>query len=213
MAAEIDLACLVADRNIEAAISALLAKRHKSLFIRPISFELVVHPQRDPGCFSDPESLLRGYRHRAKHALIVLDLAWHGAPAGSGEELERRLEEALPVDLQGWALPIVIEPELETWVFSDSPHVATELGWKGRDPQLKQALCDAGLWDSNKAKPEDPKAAAEWALWRANKPRSSRIYRDLAEQVSLKSCQDRSFLRLRDALQTWFPKTDRSRDG
>ena len=40
---------------------------------------------------------------------------------------------------------IVLAPELETWVWSDSPHVAAVAGWAERRPRLRQWLNDHGL--------------------------------------------------------------------
>ena len=199
-----DLVCVVADRSIEAVIEAVL-RRYEALGIRPIEFETLVHPERDPGCFHEPAKLLGGYTDRANHALVVLDRAWEGAPARDASELERLLEAALArISLAEWAKAVVIEPELEAWVFSDSPHVATTLGWKGSTDALRSALEAEGLWERDRAKPEDPKRAMDWVLRRAGLPRSSSLFRTLASQVSLQRCEDRSFLRLVKLLCGWF---------
>jgi hypothetical protein len=89
-----DLVCLVADKDIEATMNGILT-RHQALGICPIEFEVLVHPQRDPGCFHRPEPLLESYRAWARYALIVFDQAWTGAPAGGGIETERLLEKRL----------------------------------------------------------------------------------------------------------------------
>lgn len=180
-------------------------RRPEALGIRAIEFETIVHPRRDPGCFHQPGELLGGYIARAGHALVVLDLAWEGAPAGTGPELERLLEKTLqPLGLNGWAKAVVIDPELEVWVFSDSPHVANELGWTEPAEKMRAALEDEGLWGADDRKPADPKAAVDWVLRRAKRPRSSSIYRTLAKKVSLQRCEDRSFLRLAELLRGWF---------
>lgn len=200
----IDLVCLVADRNMEAAIDAVL-RRPQPLGIRAISFETVVHPRRDPGCFHEAAEFLSGFTARSNHALVVLDRQWDGAPAGSAAELEQRMErDLLSIGPSGWARTVVIDPELEVWVFSDSPHVAAELGWPAAREDLRSALEESGLWPGDRTKPHDPKAAVEWVLRRASRPRSSSIYRALASKVSLKRCEDRSFLRLGELLRAWF---------
>jgi len=197
----IDLVCLAADKNIEAAIAGILG-RSSSLGIREVQLETIVHPNRDPGCFHQSGELLTGYRDRATHALIVLDQAWEGAPAETGEELEERLERSL--GLGDWARAVVIEPELEAWVFSESPHVAIALGWQTGMDSLRDALAAQDLWLAQHAKPQDPKAAVDWALRRARKPRSSSLFRDLALRVGLSHCHDRAFLRLKGLLVSWF---------
>lgn len=199
-----DLLCLVADGNMKAAVTALLA-RPKALGIRPVEVEVIVHPRRDPGWFYDSDGLLRGAREEARHAIVLLDQAWDGAPEGGAEEAEALLEGRMRTSgLQDWARAVVIEPDLEVWVFNDSPHVATALGWHGRRTALRNALADLGFWPPEVGKPRDPKAAVMWALRQVRKPRSSSIYRDIAARVSLSRCRDRSFLRFRDLLRSWF---------
>ena len=202
----IDLVCLVADKNMEAAVSGLLA-RPEALGIRAITTEMIVHPRRDPGCFHESVQLLRGYRASATHALVILDFAWDGVPAPSGADVERLLEEKLRREgMATWSSSVVIDPELEVWVFSDSPHVASVLGWAGRAPDLRLALEERSLWEKGASKPTAPKEALEWALREMRRPRSSSIYRELAMRVSTRHCQDRSFLRLRYQLRGWFPR-------
>jgi hypothetical protein len=199
-----DLVCLVADRNMRATVAALLA-RPEALGISPIDFEVLVHPRRDAGCFHEPAGLLQGYRRRCRHAVVVLDQEWDGAPPGGAEETERLLEGTLRASgLEGWARAVVIEPELEVWMFVDSPHVATVLGWRDRQPDLRTALAEHGWWRQEEVKPLDPKASVEWALRQVRIPRSSSIYRDIAGRVSLSRCRDRSFERFRDLLRGWF---------
>lgn len=153
----IDLACLVADKNLHVTMSEILG-RFASLEIRPIQCQVIVHPNRDPGCFHRPEELLGGYREQAAHALIVLDRAWEGSPAGCGADLESQIEGRLATfGWSGWGRAIVIEPELEAWVFSDSPNVSRHLGWPGDAADLRVAVGKAGLWPSQSAKPPDPK--------------------------------------------------------
>ena len=200
----IDLVCLVADKNMRAAIEGMLQRVH-ALGIVEIRFETIVHPRRDSGCFHQWNELLGGHRERAKHGLVVLDRAWDGAPAETGIALESLLEDSLRTSgLGDWARAVVIDPELEVWVFSDSPHVARSLGWREGTAALREALTAQGLWNQEDAKPADPKAALQWALRKARKPPSSSLFRELAGTVSLDRCQDRAFVRLRDLLVGWF---------
>ena len=202
----LDLVCLVADKNMEATFSALLT-RFQSLGIREIRAEILVHPNRDPGCFHQPEDLLVGYRGEAQQALVVLDYDWDHAAADSPESLEDRLESRLEqANLVPWAVPIVIYPELESWVWSPSPHVDDALGWRGRSPRLRDALETRGLWPSGIPKPPDPKAAVVWAAREAGLPRSSSIYRQIARRVSTRHCEDRAFRKFRNTLREWFPQ-------
>jgi hypothetical protein len=67
-----DLVLLVPDKNIEAALKGLLS-RPQSLGIRPVSFQLYVHPERDPGCLLRGAEYLRQFVDQYHRALIVLD--------------------------------------------------------------------------------------------------------------------------------------------
>ena len=201
-----DLVCLVADNSMQAAVSELLDRPH-ALGIRSITKEIPVHQERDSGCCYAPMKVLRAYRGSAKHALIILDHDWDGVPETTGAELESFIEERLERDgIEGWAVPVVIDPELEAWVFSDSPHVDKVLGWTNRNPTLREALEQQKLWGPKDSKPADPKAALEWVLKTAGRrPISSAYFRNLARRVSTKRCQDRAFLKFKRLLQGWFP--------
>ena len=200
-----DLVCVVADRQIAATLEELLLRR-QTLGIRPVQAEILVHPHHDPGCYARPADLLRGYQQAAEHALIVLDHAWEGVPAASGAALEALIDEKLEeAGMAHWAAPVVIEPELETWVFSASPHVPDVLGWKGSWPPIREALEERNLWAAADAKPADPKAAVEYILGRTGKSRSASLFRKLVRKVRTAGCRDRAFLRLKDLLRGWFP--------
>ena len=200
-----DLLCLVADRNMSAAVAGLLS-RPESLGIPTIEYRLETHPRHDPGCFYEGAEYLRAQQSEAAHALVILDHEWAGVPAHSGPELEDLLEGQLAqVGIDGWARAVVIEPELEAWVFSGSTHVVGALGWTDRSPGLRGALASQGLWPDDCRKPPDPKAAMEWALKQVRVPRSSSIYGELASKVSTTNCTDRAFVRFRQTLQEWFP--------
>jgi hypothetical protein len=198
-----DLICVVADKNMEATMAELL-KRHAALRIRQITAEVVVHPRRDPGVFREGVEFIRPLRDKYQHGLLLLDAAWEGAPPDAQAALDSELDEAR---LDDWARAIVIAPELEVWVWSDSPQVDEALGWSERKPALRSWLTQNGLWQAEDRKPRDPKTAVERALWELRKPRSSAIYRTLAQTVSVERCQDSAFLRLRKTLQKWFGAT------
>jgi hypothetical protein len=87
---------------------------------------------------------------------------------------------------------VVIDPELEIWVWSASPHVEDVLGWRGSTPPLRSWLRNQGLWGDDRPKPQDPKRAMEGALYEKRIPRSSSLYRQLAEKVGLTTCRDAS---------------------
>jgi hypothetical protein len=195
-----DLLCAVADKNMEAAVASLL-ERHDAIGIREVSFDVLVHPRRDPGLFREGVEILRRVKPSYSHALILLDASWDGAPPDIQTLLDRALHGA---GFGEWARAIVIAPELEVWVWSESPHVERILGWSGRSPGLREWLEQRRLWTGGSPKPADPKKAVEAALCQVGKPRSSAIYRALASEVSLERCHDPAFRRLRESLREWF---------
>lgn len=200
----VDLLCLVSDKNMEAAVEGLLSVPQR-LGIRPITHQMVVHPEKDSGCFHSGPELLRGMQSRAGRALVMLDHEWD-APASTGQSLEERLRGRLAqVGLAGRAEAVVIEPELEAWVFAGSPNVAVALGWPPSSSKLQSALEKVGLWPGGHAKPPEPKKAMEWALRKSDLPRSSSVFRQLATTVGTKNCQDRAFIHFRQTLRDWFP--------
>lgn len=199
-----DLVCLVADKNMEQTLLGLL-RRPEALGIRAPSFDLFVHEERDPGCCRHGAEFLRPFTSRYRHALLIFDHEGCGQEGVSPRDLERRLESELRRN--GWddrARVVAIEPELEAWVWSDSPEVDAILGWSGRLPDLRSWLAQKGLLPEDATKPPKPKEAVEAALYEVRKPRSSATYRQLAETVSFRRCQDRKFARLKSTLRRWF---------
>ena len=201
-----DLFVLAADKNIEAGISMLL-KRHEALWIRPISFDSATHPRRDPGCFHECHEFLRPFRGQYLHALVIFDAAWEGAVAAARELLEGEVRNRFnQTGMSDYADVVVIAPELEVWVWSDSPHVDRILGWESSLVRLRTWLEEVGLWKPDELKPDDPKAAVEVTLERARIARSSSIYAQLASSVSVDRCSDGAFADLKHLLRRWFPR-------
>ncbi|WP_025321804.1 methylation-associated defense system protein MAD4 [Deferrisoma camini] len=202
-----DLVCVVADKNIEAVISTLVGERRRSIGLREFSVEVHVHPLRDPGCYRDGPEFLRGLLgDTPSRGLLVFDQAWEGNPHPSAADTERAVREQFAaLGIADRAEVVVVEPEIEAWVWSRSPHVERVLGWAGARPPLREWLKTRGLWPEDRAKPEDPKATVEDALREKRIPRSSALYRELAEKVTLRGCQDAAFGRLCDVLRRWFP--------
>jgi hypothetical protein len=198
-----DLLVLCADKKIEAAVVGLLS-RPQALSIRPVDFETNVHPQHDPGCFHQAAAFLRPLRQSFRHALVVFDRAWEGAPLRSALELTETLQRALRANWGDAADVVVIDPELEAWVWSNSPHVESILGWQNRKPALRDWLDSRGLWGPEATKPEDPKAAVEHAVRESRKRWTAAACRQLSDNVSVVRCTDPSFQRLKDLLAGWF---------
>jgi len=201
-----DLVVLVPGKDEEQALTGLLTSRTGSLSIRQPAFRILRHPRRDNGCYREADQVLQPLQAQARHALVVFDHEGSGqegvAPHDLAAEVKGRLTRS------GWGdrcEAVVIVPELEAWVWSESPHLGKTLGWSGRKPNLREWLRERGSWPAGKAKPPRPKEAVEAATRAVRLPRSSAIYRQLAENVSIERCQDASFLQLVAILRRWFP--------
>jgi hypothetical protein len=207
-----DLVVLVADTDAEWTLRTLLEKRTDALQIRPLTSKVVRDPGRDAGVFLRAQDLLRPYVQMAACALVIFDREGSGGERRmSAPEMETVLEDRLYKN--GWmnanqhprAAVIVLDPELEVWAWSRSPHVPAALG-------LDQAQLEAVLQGFTRlpnGKPQRPKEAMLEALRIGKKPPSPDIFRELAQKVSLQA-HERAFDKLRATLQTWFPAPDNS---
>ena len=118
-----DLVVLAADKDMEFAVRGIIS-RHKSLQIREIKAYFLVHSKHDPGCRNEPEKMLRSFCPSHQYALVLLDHEGSGAEKKKREEIEAEIEAVL--NKNGWsdrAAAIVIEPELEAWVWSTLRHM------------------------------------------------------------------------------------------
>lgn len=201
-----DLFVLVADADARETMSALL-RRSPDLGIRSISYRILRHPERDPGCRRRAAEALRPFLNHFRRALVVFD----HAGCGSGES-RRRVQEVVDEQLavNGWkgrSRTIVIAPELEVWMWGRPAGWTERLGWKGS--ALRRFLERRRLGDPKQSKPEDPKRAFQLAV--RNSPRrtgrspSARLFGELATAAPLDGCRDPAFRELRETLRTWFP--------
>lgn len=199
-----DVVFLVADKQMEETIRGLMS-RSRALHIRNLTFEVYAHPHRDSGCYNEAPAFFHSMQTMYESAIVMFDYHGCGQEERPAQEIEADLEQRLAEN--GWqdrSCAIVLNPELEIWVWSDSPQVDKYLGWADKTPDLRTALRTAKYLEKNSTKPADPKAAVEWALRQVGKPRSARIFRELAENVSLNRCTDSSFRKFRETLQAWF---------
>jgi hypothetical protein len=202
-----DLIALTSDKNMRFAIEGILS-RPKALGMRTISFDIPAdYLQNDPGLLNRGHEYLRNKIGLYEHALMILDRCGCGRENSNREELEEFVENNLRQT--GWrdraAAAIIIDPELENWVWSDSPHVARVLGWPEPIDALRSWLTEQGFTFTEDNKPVKPKETVECVIRYTQKRRSSDIYKEIAENISLTRCADPAFLKLRITLQSWFP--------
>lgn len=200
-----DLVVLAADKQMQYALKGALA-RPDALRIRPITFDFRVHPGRDGGARTTGMEVLRRERHRFGHAILVLDFEGSGARAGQTSiELEADLDSKLSATWGTDAKAVVIDPELEAWVWGSDNALSSALSWP-LGQSIRPWLLDRGFVFNAAGKPERPKEAFEALVPIHKLPRSSAIYEGITSQISLATCKDAAFGRLRDSLRTWFPK-------
>ena len=196
-----DLVVLVADRDQERTVSTLLTKRPPSLGIQnDIDPDIFIHPNRDPGVFHGAGSFLADLAGLYQHALVLIDAEWGVLRAA---EIEEKIQDDL--NSNGWQgrSAVVIDPELEIWVWAQSPHVPRLLGtdWE----TIKDLGHRRNYWKKGEIKPSCPKELLLEVLRRTGKRRTARLYQQLAQKVGLRTCTDDSFRHFREILQAWFP--------
>jgi len=195
-----DLVLLVADADMREAFNALL-QREGSLGISRVSYDIFVHPRRDSGVMREGLLFLSelGFPHVYARAFLVLDAEWGGSPGASQirHDLQTKIEQRCWTDR---VKPIVIDPELEQWVWVPSPHVAQVLRW-GSFREMRGYLERCGFWPAGQSKPLNPKEAFERTR---RVPRSPALFKSLAQTVSLKHCNDPAFSEFVSTLRLWF---------
>jgi len=197
-----DLVILVADSQMKAALEAILS-RHKSLSIHPVIFDIFVHSGRDPGVYVKGGNFLSAFACQYQYAMVMLDLEWQGS-SGDCRAMANKIQQDL--DRNGWqnrSRVIVIAPELDIWVWSDSPQVSRllQMSW----PRIKAIAKARDIWSVGSLKPHRPKELLEAVLRQAHVHRSASLYNKLSSTVSFNRCIDPAFIELKSTLKTWFP--------
>ena len=205
-----DLILLVPDVSIEKTVCAILEYRRQALHIRELSFDCIRWHGRDGGVRKHAHTILQLHREKYRNAVVIFD--HHGC----GEEDQKtacQIENDVMSNLVnfGWndnnALVVVIEPELEAWVWSDSPWVAKVVEWLDGDTEsLKLYVKGIGFQFDHLGKPVKPKEALEQVLRKTGIPYSASNFKRMAEKVSWRYCEDRSFLKLKNFLCQRFSR-------
>jgi len=137
--------------------------------------------------------------------LLIFDFEGCGEENESGVALEIQLDAKLQNDWGNNAKTIVIEPELDVWVWGADNAIEEALDWPP-GKKIRVWLREQGFTFEANEKPTRPKEALEAVLKIPNLPRSSALYQQIAKKISLQRCKDEAFLRLRRQMQVWFPK-------
>ena len=206
-----DVVVLVADKDFEETVGALL-RRTDDLDIGSFRFEVRRHPNRDNGCRTGAANFLRPFLRRYRRSLVLFDR--HGC----GSNLSRKeIQDGVETDLSknGWAdrtKAIVIDPELEAWVWGDVVRISSILGWGEDTAGLLRCLRSRSLWEPHGAKPSDPKRAMRTVMECApsgrRRKRSARMFHEIANSAAVDRCRDPAFNELRCTLRAWFPRSE-----
>jgi hypothetical protein len=200
----LDLVVLVADKNMKFAFEGLLLNRR--LTIRALDAAVFPHPKRDPGVLRQCHDFLRSQQRLAAYAVVMFDRAGCGSEE-SRVVLESEVEARMAAN--GWvgrSAAVVIDPELEEWVWAGYSQIEQTLGWPCGHGSLEEWLIRERYLYPGQNKPAQPKKALEHALHLSNMRRSSAFYSKLAKAVDFERCTDAAFAKLRAVLAAWFPK-------
>jgi len=201
-----DLIVAVADSYQEKVIEALLPRVPITSGTKEFTFDIMRNSGHDSGSYNDSHELLRPFINQYRFALVVFDFEGCGAEhLKTKAEIETEVHDLLNVN--GWGnrnAVIVIQPELENWLWMDNPHVSQAIGWEKQESLYDWARNESYL-SGNASKPSRPKETFERALKIAETPKSAAIYKKIAARASYRNCEDEFFKQLILKLQEWFP--------
>ncbi len=204
-----ELVILGADSTMVAVLRSFFGRERWDLTLQCQRFD--VWPQED--IFHDPmhtdggvhksaHELLRPYLNTHRRALVVLDQQYGGElPAHEvHDEIVARLSQT------GWGdrcEVVVIDPELEIWLWQDNPNVERALNFSGGS--LRRHLEGTGAWPADAPKPTEPKETIQ-ALVRQRSLKTKVVYTRIADSISVHGCTDPSFELLAGSIRRWFPQ-------
>lgn len=201
-----DLVLLVADKNAQFALSGALC-RPEALGIRNIEFIFRVHPGRDGGARKSGPEMLNLESRRFRHAVLLFDLEGSGSELSDSLSLEQQLDSRLAATWQGRAKAVVIEPEVDIWLWGSDNAMQQVLRWTDPTP-IRAWLMERGFDFTVEGKPRRPKEAFEEIVRKCRLPRSSSLYSEITGKLSLQRCTDSAYQRLSAKLREWFPISD-----
>ena len=207
-----DLVILSPDGAYKQVLPALL-KRHQSLGIRVVTFDVVSDPFHDAS--GQIVELLRPYLTSHSKALVVRDIEGSGKEAAGAAALEAELKESLVQN--GWqagnSAALVLEPEIESWLRVGSAHMDALIKQLARRKKEEvdewQEIADALATDHagwlQAGKPARPKEVYQGVLRHYGISPSNALLGELASKESLAGCAVPTFNRFRDIMRGWFP--------
>ncbi len=195
---------------MEFLVRGLLPRIPKIERLKHFSFDVVVHPNRDPGIFNEANELLKLFPKKYSHCLVILDHEGSGQEKKSREKIEEEIHKT--ISQVGWEnriCVICIQPELENWIWVSDVRLREAVSWNHKI-SIYEWLQQNKLKHMDNPKPEHPKEAFERVLRACKTPRSSSLYEQIASRASYKYCQDPAFCKMLDCLKKWFAVSDAS---
>lgn len=200
-----DLIVSVADSYQEKVLESILPRLPQVYKTKTFSYDIIRNPICDSGSYNSSQELLRPFINAFDHAVVIFDYEGSGAEERKSRE-EVELDVEILLNRNGWLernIVVVVSPEIETWMWVDSPHVHDAIGWE-RATSLYDWARQKGFLDDGAFKPERPKESLFEALRLCKTSKSSSIYKNIAAKVSFRRCSDPAFLKLIDSLRAWF---------
>lgn len=161
----------------------------------------------DGSLWKHAHDYLRSFRDQYEHAVIVLDADFDPHPGAAA--VQTKISQALVGS--GWDAGrfavIVIEPELEAWLWAPNLNVAQAFGHADFN-RLRQTLEREQLWNPGEPKPHDLKRARDRAAHLGGKRTGGPIFKGVFSEMSKRACErcvEPGFKLLRGTLQRWFP--------
>lgn len=201
------LVILVADGTMQAVFRSFFRRERffETLGCADFDFrpdDVFHNPQHtDGGLYQRAQELLRPYLTTHHRALVVLDRQF-GAEKPAAQVRADMLQRLSRSGWQDRVDVIVIDPELEVWLWQDNPNIVRFLRYSGN---LRSDMIRSGDWPSDALKPRDPKALFARLIRSGRAGTPMAVYSLIAANVSIKGCLDPSFLAMRDRLRAWFP--------
>ncbi len=207
-----ELVILTADGTMNAVFKAFFSREMWHMTLGCGAFDLwteedIFHVpgQTDGAVHRRAHEFLRPYLGTHRRALVALDWQFGGERPAA----EVREEVLQNLRRNGWedrCEVVVIDPEIEVWLWQDKPQIAQAVRFQGGG--LRAHLENDGSWPAGQAKPTAPKDTIQDLIRRNRAGAPMVVYSKIAESVGVAGCQDGAFQHLRASLQAWFPVED-----
>ena len=198
------LIVLAADKHIAASGSPDWSARRRSGHM-PDSFDVLRHPESDPGCRAKSVEFLRPLINRYARALVVFDHRGCGSKAPR-ERIQQEVE--LGLERNGWPGRSKAMSLRPSWNPGSGvrPETCARAGMGRRLQPASGVARGIRSLARAAAHADQSKEATRQALRRNGKVLSSALFKELAAASRFDDCQDPAFNEFRATLQAWFPQ-------